>query len=68
MGACLLGSKGAMAGVIAGVGVEQVRGADDTRLEVGEMQFWVGHGGGAAEEGLEQTRAVLGVVGGDTTV
>lgn len=50
-----------------GVGVEQVRGADDTMVGIGEVQFWVGHGG-AVEEGLELTTAVLGVVGGDTTV
>lgn len=64
---CLAGSKGVTLGVIVGVGVEQVRGADDTMFETGEVQFWVGHGG-AVEEGLELTTAVLGVVGGDTTV
>lgn len=64
---CLVRSKGVTLGVIVGVGVGQVRGADDTMFRTGEVQFWVGHGG-AVEEGLEQTTAVLGVVGGDTTV
>lgn len=64
---CLVGSKGVTLRVTVGVGVEQVRGVDDTMFEIGEVQFWVGHGG-AVEEGLEQTTAVLGVVGGDTTV
>lgn len=54
-------------GVMVGVGVEQIKGGDDTRFEIGEVQFWVGHDG-AVEGGLEQTTAVLGVVGGDTTV
>lgn len=63
---CLVGSKGVTLGVKVGVGLEQVRGVDDTMFEIGEVQFWVGHGG-AVEEGLELT-VVLGVVGGDTTV
>lgn len=62
-----MGSKGVILGVTVSVGVEQVRGADDTMFEIGEVQIWVGHDG-AVEEGLEQTTAVLGVVGGDTTV
>lgn len=53
--------------VKVGVGVEQVRGGGDTMFETGEVQFWVGHGG-VVEEGVERTTAVLGVVGGDTTV
>lgn len=64
---CLVGSEGAPLGVTVGVGVEQVSGADDAMFETGEVQFWVWHGG-AVEEGVEQTTAVLGVVGGDTTV
>lgn len=52
-------------GVTVGVGLEQVRGADDTTLEIGEEQFGLGHDG-AVGGGLEQT--VLGVVGGETTV
>lgn len=62
-----MGSKGIALGITVGVGVEQVRGADDTVLEIGEMQFCVGQGG-AVDEGLGWTTAVLGVVGGDTTV
>lgn len=58
-----MGSKEVALGVLVGV----VMGADDTVSDIGEAQFWVGQGG-AAEEGLEQTTAVLGVVGGDTTV
>lgn len=54
-------------GVVVGVAVEQVRGADETVFETGEVQFGVEHSG-ADEEGLEQTTTVLGVVGGDTTV
>lgn len=57
-------SKGVILGVTVGVGVEQVRGDDDTMFGIGEVQVGVGHDGA----GLEQTRAVLGVVGGDTTV
>lgn len=53
--------------VKAGVGVEQVRGVGGTMFETGEGQFWVGHGG-VVKEGVERTTAVLGVVGGDTTV
>lgn len=64
---CPVGSKGVTFGVIVGVELEHVRGTDDTMFEIGEVQFWVGHDG-ADEEGLEQTTAVLGVVGGDTTV
>lgn len=67
VGGCLLASKGVASGVKTGVGLEQVKGADDTMFGTGEVQFWVGHGG-AGGVGLEQTRAVLGVVGGDTTV
>ncbi len=63
---CLAGSKGVALAVIAGVGVEQVRGADDTASEITELQFWVGQG--CAGNGLERTTAVLGVVGGETTV
>lgn len=62
-----MGSKEVALGVLVGVEVEQVMGADDTVSDIGEAQFWVGQGG-AAEEGLEQTTTVLGVVGGDTTV
>lgn len=62
-----MGSRGVALAVIAGIGVEQVKGADDDMFKTGEGQFWMEHGG-AAEEGLEQTTAVLGVVGGDTTV
>lgn len=62
-----MGSKAVALGVIVGVGVEQVRGADDTVFETGDKQFWVGKGG-TIEEGLARTTAVLGVVGGDTTV
>lgn len=62
-----MGSEGVILGVTVGVGVEQVGGADDTMLGIGEVQFWMGHDG-AVEGGLEQTTAALGVVGGDTTV
>lgn len=53
--------------VKAGVGVEQVRGVGGSVFGTGEVQFWVGQGG-VEEEGVERTTAVLGVVGGDTTV
>lgn len=58
---------GVIFSVVVGVGVEPVKGVDDTMIEIGEVQFSVGHGG-AVEEGLEQTTAVLGVVVVDTTV
>lgn len=64
---CAVGPLEGALEMMTGAEMGQVTTADDTVSEMGEVTFGVEQGG-AAEEELEQTITVLGVVGGDTTV